>query len=116
MVTFIIAAGQNELLTKSDIGEVPECHVTHIADTAKRGYGWRIREQGFRVQERDSRVFLVFFFRAHILRTSRSIKLLEFRRNVLVILIAQIVLPSRCYVATTEISAMKFSSRLAVEW
>lgn len=29
-MTFIIAVGQNELLTKNDIGEVPECHVTRI--------------------------------------------------------------------------------------
>lgn len=36
-MTFIIAVGQDELLTKSGIDEVPECHVTRITDTVKCG-------------------------------------------------------------------------------
>jgi len=35
MMTFIIAVGQNELLTNSDTGEVSECHVIRITDIEK---------------------------------------------------------------------------------
>jgi len=61
-MTFIIAVGQNELLTKSDVGEVSECHVIRITDieNADASYGWYIRKEVTRVEERGSCIAHIF--------------------------------------------------------